>query len=145
MTNPRNDPYGNFNFLVEIDGIVKAGFSEVSGLTAEINVIEYREGGDPITVRKLAGLRKYSNIVLKRGLTQDLALWNWFSNVAKGNVQRAAGSIILLDAARNPVLRWKFVQGWPCKWEGPHLNAKSNEIAIEELEIAHEGIELTAP
>lgn len=144
MANPRVDPYGNFNFLVEIDNIAKASFQEVSGLATDTNVIEYREGGDPTHVRKLPGLIRYSNIVLKRGFTQDTALWNWFSSVVKGNVQRANGAIILLDNARNPVLRWTFVNGWPCKWEGPHLNAKSNEIAIETLEIAHEGLELEA-
>ena len=142
MANPRNDPYANFNFLVEIDGIVKAGFSEVSGLTTDTNVIEYREGSDPIHVRKLPGLIRYTNIVLKRGITQDTSLWNWFKTVLNGNVQRANGSIVLLDSARNPVLRWNFVNGWPCKWEGPYLNGKTSEVAIETLEIAHEGLDL---
>ncbi len=66
----RNDPYGQFNFLIEIDGITRAGFSEVSGLTTDTNVIEYREGDEVTTVRKLAGLIKYTNIVLKRGYTR---------------------------------------------------------------------------
>jgi len=142
MATQRNDPYANFNFLVEIDGVITAGFSEVSGLTADTNVIEYREGDDPIHVRKLPGLIHFSNITLKRGITKDLSLWNWFNTVLKGTVQRASGSIILLDAARNPVLRWTFVNGWPCKWKGPHLDGKTSEVAIEELEIAHEGIAL---
>lgn len=137
----RVDPYGAFRFLVEIDGIVAAGFSECSGLTAEIDIIEYREGGDPTTARKIPGLRKYTSIVLKRGLTNDKSLWNWFKNVLDGNVQRANGSIVLLDASGNEVARWNFHNGWPSKWEGPTLNAKANEVAIETLEISHEGFE----
>lgn len=143
MANPRIDPYANFNFLVEIDGIAKAGFQEVSGLGAEVDVIEYREGGNnPGAVRKFPGLIKYSNVVLKRGFTQDRSLWNWFKAVLDGNVQRASGSVILLDSARNPVLRWNFREGWPCKWEGPCLNGQTSETAIETLVVAHEGIEL---
>jgi phage tail-like protein len=145
MAAQRIDPFTNFNFLVEIDGVIAAGFSEVSGLAAEVNVIEYREGNDPVlAVRKLPGLRHFSNITLKRGFTKDLSLWNWFNTVLKGAVQRANGSIILRDDTGTPVLRWNFVNGWPCKWEGPHLDGRTSEVAIEELVIAHEGITLVA-
>jgi phage tail-like protein len=145
MANPggRVDPYANFNFLVEIDGVTQAGFQEVSGLGAEVSVIEYREGADKTnTVRKLPGLIRYSSIVLKRGFTQDRSLWNWFKRVLDGTVQRSSGTITLVDSARNPVLRWNFREGWPSKWEGPALNGKCNEIAIETLVIEHEGLEL---
>lgn len=143
MTNPRVDPYANFNFLVEIDGITEAGFQEVAGLVVETEVIEYREGGDKINaVRKIPGMNRYSNITLKRGYTQDRSLWNWYKTVLDGAVQRSSGSVVLLDSGRNPVLRWKFREGWPCKWEGPCLNGQTNEIAIETLVIAHEGLEL---
>jgi phage tail-like protein len=139
----RNDPYGQFNFLVEIDGIVVAGFSEVSGLTTDTNIIEYREGSEKVgTVRKLPGLMKYNNLVLKRGWTADKQLWTWRKQVIDGQTQRKAGSIILLDESRSPALRWNFTQGWPSKWEGPALNAKTSEVAIESMEIAHEGLEL---
>ncbi len=140
--NTRNDPYGRFNFLLEIDGAVKAGFSEVSGLTTETAVIEYREGSDRTPPRKLPGLTKYSNLVLKRGLTKDRSLWDWRKTVIDGAVRRANLSIILLDDSRQEVLRWSFREGWPCKWEGPALNAKASEVAIETLEIAHEGFDL---
>ncbi len=140
--NTRNDPYGRFNFLLEIDGAVKAGFSEVNGLTTETAVIEYREGSDRTPPRKLPGLTKYSNLVLKRGLTKDRSLWDWRKTVIDGGVRRANLSIILLDDSRQEVLRWSFREGWPCKWEGPVLNAKASEVAIETLEIAHEGFEL---
>jgi len=143
VSNQRVDPYANFNFLVEIDGIARGGFAECFGLEVSVDVIEYREGTDkPNTVRKLPGLIKYSPIVLKRGLTQDKSLWNWFKKVLDGNVQRTSGTIALLDASRNAVLRWAFLEGWPSKWEGPTLNGKSNDVAIETLVIEHEGIEL---
>ncbi|HET7856161.1 MAG TPA: phage tail protein [Gaiellaceae bacterium] len=137
----RNDPYKNFNFRVEIDGIGIAAFSEVSGLESETAVIEYRAGGDPNTVRKLPGVTKYRNIVLRRGITQDHELWNWRKTVVDGNVDRRNGSIILLDDERNDVARWNFEEGWPCRWEASALNAGSNEVVIETLEIAHEGLE----
>jgi phage tail-like protein len=141
----RKDPYGQFNFLVEIDGIVVAGFSEVSGLTTDTNIIEYREGSEKVgTVRKLPGLMKYNNLVLKRGWTADKQLWTWRKQVIDGKTQRKGGSVILLDESRSTALRWNFTAGWPSKWEGPALNAKTSEVAIETLEIAHEGLELAA-
>jgi phage tail-like protein len=139
----RNDPYGQFNFLVELEGVVAGGFSEVSGLTTDTNIIEYREGNESVgTVRKLPGLMKYNNIVLKRGWTANTKLWEWRKKVIDGKTQRTHGAIILLDEARQEALRWNFTQGWPSKWEGPALNAKTSEVAIETLEIAHEGLEL---
>jgi phage tail-like protein len=139
----RNDPYGQFNFLVEIDGKTVAGFSEVSGLTTDTNIIEYREGSEKVgTVRKLPGLMKYNNIVLKRGWTADTTLWTWRKQVIDGKTQRLSGTITLLDESRTPALQWNWVFGWPSKWEGPALNAKTSEVAIETLEIAHEGLSL---
>lgn len=136
----RNDPYKAFNFLVEIDNVARAAFSEVSGLESETAVIEYRTGSEHV-MRKLPGLTKFGNITLRRGVTQDRELWDWRQAIVEGNPDRRNGSIILLDDQRNPVVRWKFRNGWPCKWEGPALNAKANEVAIEMLEIAHEGLE----
>jgi phage tail-like protein len=139
----RNDPLGQFNFLIEIDGVVKGGFSEVSGLTTDTNIMEYREGHEQqTTTRKLPGLMKYNNVVLKRGWTADRSLWEWRKKVIDGKTQRASGAIVLLDEARNEALRWNFREGWPSKWEGPALNAKTTEVAIETLEIAHEGLAL---
>jgi phage tail-like protein len=139
----RNDPYGQFNFLIEIDGVVKGGFSEVSGLTTDTNIIEYREGNEVHgTTRKQPGLMKYNNIMLKRGWTKDHSLWDWRKKVIDGKTSRTSGAIVLLDEARNEALRWNFREGWPSKWEGPALNGKTSEVAIETLEIAHEGLEL---
>ena len=138
----RNDPFGAFNFLVEIDGVTKATFSEVTGLSVEIVAIDYREGGDPTTVRKLPGLTKYTNIVLKRGYTADRSLWNWMQSVLNGQVVRASMTVTLLDAGRQPVLQWTVKEAWPCKYQGPILRAEGNDVAIETIEICHEGIEL---
>jgi phage tail-like protein len=144
----RDDPYGAYNFLLEIPGIVDSGapsaqFAEVSGLSAEITVVEYRTGGDRVNaVRKLPGLAKYTNIVLKRGVTGDLRLWQWIQQAVQGTVLRLNGTIVLLDEARNPVLRFNFRRGWPCRYEGPSLAAKGNAVAIETLEICHEGLEI---
>ena len=136
----RDDPYKAFGFLVEIDGIAQAAFSEASGLESETTVIEYRLGNEAGT-RKLPGLTKFGNIVLRRGITKNAELWNWRKSVVEGNIDRRNGSIILLDDKRNEVVRWNFRNGWICKWVGPTLNAKSNEVAIETIEIAHEGLE----
>lgn len=137
----RDDPYKAFNFVVEIDGIARAAFSEVAGLESETVVIEYRVGGETNTVRKLPGLTRYANIVLRRGITKDAELWNWRQTVVQGNVVRRNGSIILLDDDGTEVVRWNFFHGWIAKWEGPALNAKGNDVAIETVEIAHEGLD----
>jgi phage tail-like protein len=107
----RDDPYKAFNFRVEIDGVALARFSEVSGLESETDVIEYRTGGESNTVRKLPGLTKHADIVLRRGITQDAELWNWRKTVEDGNVDRRNGSIVLLDDDRTEVLRWNFANG----------------------------------
>jgi phage tail-like protein len=137
----RDDPFTSFNFIVDIQGM-RAGFSEIAGLTTDTDIIEYREGNEDITVRKLPGKRKYTQITLKRGFTKSKDLWEWRKKVLEGRTQRLSGTITMLDEARQPALVWRFFEGWPSKWEGPALNAKNNDIAIESLEIAHEGLEL---
>jgi phage tail-like protein len=138
----RNDPHPGFGFLVQIQDVGSASFSEVSGLGVEVEVIEYRNGNEDRTVRKLPGLRKYTNIVLKRGVTADRSLWEWLSAAGRGQPDRRNGAIVLLGEAQQPVLRWTFRSGWPCKWDGPTLRADGNEVAIETIEICHEGLEL---
>ncbi len=136
----RIDPYVNFNFLVEIDGITRAAFQQVSGFDSTIDVIEHREGGDNTTPRKLPGMTKHSNIVLKWGLTDDAQLYDWHREAVRGNVQRKNGSIVLLDRRGQEVARWNFVNAWPAKWDGPDFNAEGNDVAIETLELTHEGV-----
>jgi phage tail-like protein len=139
-TGQRRDPYRVYNFIVEIDGISRAAFRECSGLDSSSDPIDYREGTDGRTMRKLPGLVKHANITLKWGTTDDGSLWDWHRSVVDGTVERKNGSIVLLDDTGAEKLRWNFVDGWPTKWLGPSLNATGNEVAIESLEIVHEGL-----
>ena len=104
----RADPYRNFNFRVEIDGIQMAGFSECSGLNTEVAVIEYREGDDKTGIRKLPGLAKFGDVVLKRGITKSNEFQSWLRNIINGVPDRRTGFVILMDADRTEVARWKF-------------------------------------
>jgi len=129
----------SFNFRIEIDGTTVASFSEVSGLTADGDAVDYREGEEAVK-----RLRKYGVITLKRGYTNNSALWDWFSAAATGGANaRRSGSIVLRDEAQTDVLYFHFTNGFLNKIEGPHLTASRNEIAIESAEIAHEGLRIT--
>ena len=138
----RKDPYRGYNFLVEIDGITRAGFRECSGLDSTQDPIEYREGNEGLTARKLPGLNKYSNISLKWGITDDAELWDWRQQVMNGNIDgaRKNGSIVLMDDTGEEKVRWNFREGWPTKWTGPSLNATGSDFGIESLDIVHEGL-----
>ena len=140
-TGARIDPFRTFNFLVELDGIAQASFSECSGLETHTEVIDHREGGDNTTVRKLPGKTTYSDITLKAGMTDSKELWTWRLQVIEGKFQRKNGSIVVFDLAnKTEVARWNFVNAWPTKWDGGSFNAKGNDVAIETLVLAHEGL-----
>ncbi len=142
-TGQRTDPYRTFNFRVEIDKINIGSFSECSGLSTEGEMVEYREGTDlPLTTRKLMGLHKYNNITLKRGYTQNRELWDWYRNIVNGKADRRDGAIILMDEERKDVLRWSFENAWIKKIEAPSFKASGNEVAIESVELVHEGLTL---
>jgi phage tail-like protein len=139
----RDNPYLNFNFLVDLGLGEEMGFSEVEVPSGEIEVIEYREGGDRVnSARKLPGLAKYPNVTLKRGITGRTDLFEWWKAVRDGQAQRRDVTITLLDEQRQAVLRWHLRNAFPVKIEGPSLNASGNEVAIETLELAHEGLEI---
>ncbi len=144
----RDDPYPGRNFLVSIDGVsdgsgeIQAAFSEVSGLGVEITPIEYRTGAEATTVRKLPGLRKYSNVTFKRGITGDLRFWEWIKQPLQGEVLRSSVTVTLLDEKREPVLQFRLFRAWPVRFEGPTLNATTNDVAIELMEICHEGMDI---
>ena len=142
MANPSEflDPQGNYNFHVEIDGISRAAFHEATGLDSSIDVIEHREGGWNLSPRKLTGLTKHSNIVLKWGFSVDRELIDWHQKVVGGEIDRRDGSIVLLDRRGQEVARRNFTRAWPAKYDGPNFNAEGNDVAIESLELAHEGI-----
>jgi phage tail-like protein len=140
-TGQRVDPYRNYNFKLEIDGISRAGFRECSGLDATSDPIEYREGNEKVfTPRKLPGQTKYSNISLKYGITDDHSLWDWRKKTIDGKTERKNGSIVLMNEDGEEKIRWNFVNGWASKWTGISFNATANEVGIETLEIAHEGV-----
>jgi phage tail-like protein len=144
----RNDPYPGHNFRVVVYGVsddgdaVSGAFSEVSGLEVEITPIEYRNGNEPNTVRKIPGLTTYGNLTCKRGATGHVDFWNWIKRAVDGQVQRADGSVILCDEGQNEVMRWNFSRGWPTKYTGPTFNAATNEVAIESIEICIERLSL---
>jgi len=142
----RDDPYAVYNFQVIVtnvsdDGVAVSGaFNEVTGLELEISPIEYRTGPEDITVRKVPGLKKFSNITLKRGITGHIGFWNWIVEALNGKIRRTSGSIILLDENRQEVMRWNFDRAWPTKYTGPSLGAGKNEVAMETLVLAVESL-----
>lgn len=133
-------PYPRFHFRVDIGGMIQAGFTECTGLGSTTDVVEYREGQEASNPRKLARNTHYSNIVLKRGITDALELQEWRQAVLDGQTVKFDGVIELLNELQEPVARWIFRRGWPCRLSGPDLNSTENDVAIEELEICHEGL-----
>ena len=144
-TGGRTDPLTGYHFYLEIDGITQAQFRECSGLDSESNIIEYKEAGKGgvTVIKKVPGELKWSNIVLKRGITDIMELWAWRKKVEDGKIAdaRKNGSIVLYDQADSEMARWNFVDGWPSKVTGPQLNANNNDIAVEEITICHEGLQ----
>jgi phage tail-like protein len=139
----RVDPFGGYNFRVEIDGITRAGFKSCSGLEISQNAGTYREGSDrSLIVRKIPGLVTTSDVTLARGITNDSELWQWRKKLGSGTVDRRNMSIVLVDDTGKDVIRWNLRNCWPTKWTGPTLEATSDELAIETLVIAHEGLEV---
>src|SRR5262245_17632235 len=142
----RNDPLRNFRFRVEIDNLARAGFAEVSVGAIEGEVVDYREGTDSTHVRKLSGLTKYGNVTLKAGLSTGadaLELFHWQRDVASGQLaqSRRRVVIVLQDEAGQDQARFVVSNAWPVKYETSPLSARSNEVVIETLELANEGIE----
>lgn len=140
----RKDPATVFRFQVEIDGLLVAGFSEISGLEVETEVEVYREGGVNEYEHHLVKIRKYPSLVLKHGFTHSDELWNWFEGVTEGRIERKNGSVIMLDSSGNESYRWNFFSSYPIKWIGPELKANHSEVAIESLEIVHTGLKVMA-
>ena len=141
----RKDPYKNHRFIVEIGGISQGGFREVTTSDSTQDPIEYREGNEPPTVRKQPGLVKYGNVTLRWGITDSLDLYNWRKQVEEGKMKDARKNvaIVLLNEEGQAASRWELSQAWPTRYSAPTLNATANEIAIEALEIAHEGMKRT--
>lgn len=140
---PAQYPLPAFHFRVEWGG-TRIGFSEVTGLTQENQAIEYRDGSFmEYSSIKMPGLRKFSNITLKRGVIKaDNDFFKWLSTIKLNTVERRDLTISLLDESHNPVMTWKAHNAFPVKVEGPALKASGNEVAIESIELAHEGLEV---
>jgi phage tail-like protein len=138
------DPFKNFRFLVEIDGITQAGFADCSGFGSNVEVVEYREGGDAATVRKLPAKVSYPDITLKWGITNSRELYDWHLAAVNGQIQRKNGSIILQDDLGTEQVRWNFFSAWPSKYAAPEMNAKGNDVAIDALTVSCERLERAA-
>jgi len=138
------NPLVSFHYAVEIQGVVKGLFKECSGLGSEHEVIEHKvvDGKGKEFVQKIPGRLKWENITLKRGITDNLDIWNWRKDVEQGNVDKArkSGSIIMMDPQLKEMARWNFEAAWPLKVSGPALGSDKNEIGVEELVITHEMI-----
>lgn len=147
---PNKNPYSNFNFVVEIGGTEIAAFSEVSGLDAENTPIEYREGADATNApRQLPGIEKYSHVVLKRGVTGSTALWEWRKEVRDGTGAFPPGKNVVIKLLNEkhdrgaPAMTFTLTNAWPLKITGPTFNAKGNDFAVEQLDLAHERLDIS--
>lgn len=134
-------PIKNFRFRLEVDGLDVAGFSEVTGFDATVDVIEYRNGDDPLaTPMKAPGLTKYSNITLKWGVTDSLELYNWIQDIINGTIEKKTVTITALDDLGEAGASWQLREAWPVKYTAPDFNGLGSEVAMESLELAHEGL-----
>ena len=145
----RNDPLRNFRFKLEIDSITQAAFCEVAIAESTIDAVDHRNGTDPPHVQKLSGLTKYGNVTLKWGLTtggKSLDLHKWFTDVSAGQIRekRKKVTVIVQDEAGKDSARFVITDAWPVKYDPSDLNAKGNEVLIEMLELANEGIQRVA-
>ena len=139
----KNHPYAGFNFTVTVEGGQAAAFATVILPTIEIDVVEYREGGERTNQpRQVVGLTKYTNLVLKRGVVGSPDLWTWFDAVRQGTIDRRDVAVVLLNEERSPMMLWRLRRCLPIKYVGPTLNAGSSDVAIEEMELAVEGLDI---
>ncbi|SPH24302.1 hypothetical protein DEA8626_03352 [Defluviimonas aquaemixtae] len=138
---PDREIYRAYNFILDLGEGPVGYFTEVTGLSVEVEAIDYREGGGGPAVRKLAGRAKYGNITLKWGLSESRDLWDWMQTAASGSVERRHISIILTRPGGQEQARWNLTDAWPTAWRGAEFDALSNASAIETLTLVCEGIE----
>ena len=137
--------HANHRFTVAIDGVAQAAFSEVGISEASVEVIDYREGNENV-MRKLPGLRKYSNLTLKRGVTASNDLFDWYKTVAEGNTTRRSVAVTLLDEHQNPVKVWVMRNAWPARYAVSPLIAVDGRVVVTEtLECAVESLDAQTP
>jgi phage tail-like protein len=136
----RKDPYLGFNFLVEIQGLIAGGFSGISGLKIQTEVVPRREGGVNTHEHRLPGATSYTDLVFRRGVSDSDMLWSWYQEIIAGKVRRRNGTIHLLDRAGTTLKRWDFLRAYPSAWEGPEFETASNQVLFQSLTLTHEGI-----
>lgn len=136
----RSDPFTGFSFELKLEGLVVGGFSEVSGLAAEIDIEEYREGGSNDFVHRLPKVTKYGNLVLKRGITESNELYKWYKDVVRGIIQRRTVTVNLLDTQKRILKVWNFKNAFPVKWNASDLKSDGNTILVESVELVHQGL-----
>ena len=132
----------NLRWYLELDGVTEGIFREVTGLDSETEVVEHRHSGKGgnIIVNKIPGALKFPNITLKRGVTNEMNLHNWRKDIEQGKLTRKNGSVTLYAPNGDVVAKYSFVKAWPCKLQGPSLDATKNDLAVESLELCHEGM-----
>lgn len=140
----RSDPLRSFRFRLEIDGVQRAGFSECTGFDRSIDAIDYRQGSEPARARKLPGLAKYGNVILERGLTDSTELYDWHRQIVNGDQVRKNVAIVVVDEQGSEQARFEILEAWPCKYDSTELDAKSNDVGVETLELCNEGVNRVA-
>ncbi|MBK1699983.1 phage tail protein [Thiococcus pfennigii] len=134
-----------YNFVFELQGVRVAYFTEISALGVDIDVIEYREGGDAASVRTLPGLVRYPRITLSWGVTTSGEMWQWLMTAVNGRVEKRNGAVISLSPDGNrEVVRYNLTQVWPCTWNSARFDALGNEAAIERVTLVAETLERVA-
>jgi phage tail-like protein len=141
QTGARRDPFLAFRFEVRLDDLALGGFSSCTGLQLDTEFMDYPEGGLNSYLRKFATRTKQTNISLKRGIV-DRTLWDWYYDLTQGLVRMRSGSIAVRDAVGSEVvMEWQFRRAYPARWQGPDLNASQGSVAVETLELVHQGLE----
>ena len=141
------DPYLVHRFAVEVDGVMLAGFGEVSGLEAKTEVMEYSEGGLNTHTHKLPGRTSYGNITLKRGASMQDYFWDWYSGLVQASETKSrkrSVSIVHYNEKHEEVRRWNLTGAFPVKWSGPAFNTAQSQVAIESLELAYAEFEIVS-
>lgn len=135
------DPYRNYNFSIDVEGVGEARFTECTGLGLRVHPFCYREAGARQAVRVLPGRVEYGEVTLRYGLTNAPELWKWMCDAAEGKLQRRHVSIVMLDLkGENETMRWNLFYAWPCEWRGAALDALGREAAIEEMHIVYDSL-----
>ena len=138
------DPVSEMRFKVSLPGVTLGSFREVGGIAVEVETMDYAEGGNNEFVHRLPVRLKFQNVVLKRGITHQKALLEWFNQTRQQGVEAKWGAVTvtLMGPGGEEIQTWSFREAYPVKWIGPTLNASSNQIASETLEIAHAGLSI---